>query len=66
MFKLVILALSVLAGFSGLWPASEAFAAAAVGNDVDFTCDIRPILSDHCYQCHGPDEKARKAKLERW
>src|SRR5262245_41451405 len=25
--------------------------------------NIRPILSDHCYACHGPDEKARKGGL---
>jgi hypothetical protein len=30
---------------------------------VDFNHDIQPILSDNCYHCHGPDEKARKAKL---
>src|SRR5436309_10654263 len=28
-----------------------------------FTTRVRPILADHCFKCHGPDEKARKAKL---
>ncbi|MGH7957532.1 MAG: DUF1549 domain-containing protein, partial [Opitutaceae bacterium] len=30
---------------------------------VDYGREVRPILSDKCYHCHGPDEKGRKAKL---
>ncbi len=30
---------------------------------VDFNRDIRPLLSNTCYQCHGPDDKAREAGL---
>ena len=30
---------------------------------IDFNKDIRPILSDKCFHCHGPDEHDRKGKL---
>src|SRR5438309_7661817 len=30
---------------------------------IDFNRDIRPILSDNCYRCHGPDKGKRKTEL---
>ncbi len=36
---------------------------AAEPGRVDFNFQIRPLLSDRCFKCHGPDEKARKKKL---
>ncbi|MFM8879789.1 MAG: DUF1549 domain-containing protein, partial [Verrucomicrobiota bacterium] len=29
----------------------------------DFTTEVRPILSQHCFKCHGPDDLARKGGL---
>src|SRR6266852_1752163 len=50
-----------LLGFSMLlWAVASGSARA---DDVDFTRDVRPLLSRHCFKCHGPDEKARKSGL---
>ncbi len=38
-------------------------AAEPVGETIDYNRDIRPILSNNCYQCHGPDDKERHAGL---
>ena len=31
--------------------------------EVDFVRDVRPILADTCYKCHGPDEAARTSEI---
>ena len=35
----------------------------AFGAKVDYNEDVRPILSENCFYCHGPDANKRKAKL---
>jgi|TARA_B110000037_G_scaffold157909_1_gene178181 hypothetical protein len=35
----------------------------AAGEAPDFNRDIRPILAENCFHCHGPDKKAREGSL---
>ncbi|CAK9045549.1 Uncharacterized protein SCF082_LOCUS25734 [Durusdinium trenchii] len=40
-----------------LWPAG------VEAEEIDFRRDIRPLLSNTCFECHGPDEGNREAEL---
>ena len=50
-----------------LWVPWFVFTVAASGAEpvkrVDFNFQVRPILSDKCFNCHGPDSRQRKAGL---
>ncbi|MCI0360331.1 MAG: PSD1 and planctomycete cytochrome C domain-containing protein [Planctomycetaceae bacterium] len=57
----------LLAGFVAVWvlqpfPYGDFLTAAEPGAP-DFNREVRPILSAHCFKCHGPDDKVREAGL---
>jgi hypothetical protein len=54
---LAVAAVTALIGASGSAPRT------AGASRIDFTRQIRPLLSDRCFRCHGPDASKRKAKL---
>jgi hypothetical protein len=55
-------ALGVVAAVVWAWTAAGA-GGEKNSTTVDFNRVIRPILSENCYKCHGPDDGERKAKL---
>jgi hypothetical protein len=61
-YLLFILIITLSACSSGL-PDEVALAYEALPKKIDFNFHVRPILSDRCFSCHGPDENARKAEL---
>ncbi|MDP7010232.1 MAG: c-type cytochrome domain-containing protein, partial [Verrucomicrobiota bacterium] len=46
----------------GLWLGTTLCPSAAP-TKLSFNRDIRSILSENCFKCHGPDGKKRKGKL---
>ncbi len=62
---ILILAIVLLYAFkSGFFSISEdEYASLKLPETVDYNFHIKPILSDNCYTCHGPDANKRKANL---
>src|SRR6478752_9658618 len=49
-----------IAALAACKPGSERL---AERDSVDYNLHIRPILSDRCFKCHGPDANQRKSNL---
>src|SRR5262245_66150307 len=46
---------------AGIWTLTSL--AAAPPDRISFNRDVRPIMSDTCFRCHGPDRNARRADM---
>src|SRR3990170_2250005 len=60
--KLCIYSIVIFAGM-GIISCKDNSISSAGKDSVDYNLHIRPILSDRCFKCHGPDANQRKADL---
>jgi hypothetical protein len=57
----LFIGLAALASFT--WSCEKKLSTASSADSIDYNIHIRPILSDRCFKCHGPDANQRKAHL---
>src|SRR3954469_2886420 len=63
-WKVLVLSCATALLAAPLRPAAHASApSVSRGSRIDFVRDIKPILANHCFACHGPDPGPRKAGL---
>jgi hypothetical protein len=63
LYVLLGVTLVALAAVFFVFDSSQFTAQTKVPDVVDYNFHIRPILSDRCFKCHGPDANQRKAEL---
>ncbi len=61
--RVLIVALCLLSTSLAFQSCKRNNSIAGNSDSVDFNLHIRPILSDRCFKCHGPDANQRKASL---
>ncbi|WP_423738161.1 PSD1 and planctomycete cytochrome C domain-containing protein [Chitinophaga caseinilytica] len=61
--RYIIFAFGALAAFTSCNDSRSHRTAEAMPDSVDYNFHIRPILSDRCFACHGPDANKREAGL---
>lgn len=62
---LILLALGITTLFAcqAEWPPAVSEAYNTLPKELDFNIHVRPILSDKCFLCHGPDKAKQEAGL---
>ncbi|MFT4605435.1 MAG: hypothetical protein ACI9W4_002174, partial [Rhodothermales bacterium] len=56
---LIVIAVSLITGCGPNRPPEVALAYEQLPAQIDFNFDVKPILSDRCFKCHGPDNNTR-------
>ena len=63
-FCLVLFVAGVIISFNACHSSSvKSVSAEEIPDTISYNFNIRPILSDKCFKCHGPDANKRQANL---
>jgi len=61
--KVYLIAIPALIMIAGIFYFSRSNVNSTIPDQIDYSFHIRPIFSDKCFACHGPDANKRKAEL---